>query len=275
MGVTEIKGTSGSAHPDRRQPGKKQHGNNQDGKGRDKMLGKYFLVFGFAASVTVFFLFYNRYLTPEKITAAESLIRSAYTEQPLLFLSIAFVIYVAATGLSLPISTVLSLSYAWILGWAAVPLLNVAATCGATLAFLSARFLFRDWVQRRFEKQFHPINRGFEQDGPYYVISLRMVALFPFVVVNLVLGLVPIRTRTYFFSTMIGMLPLNFAFVYLGMQIPSAEEFLREGAGSLISWQVVLAIGLIGLVPLVLRLVSRILLRSPSDRSPSGGEKHG
>ena len=135
----------------------------------------------------------------------------------------------------MPISTVLSLTYAWILGWVAIPLLNIAATCGATLALLSARYLFRDWVQEKFAKQMVPINRGFQRDGAFYVVSLRMIAIFPFFVVNLVLGLVPIRVSTYFVTTMLGMLPLNIAFVYLGMQIPSAGEFLDQGATNLLS----------------------------------------
>ena len=219
----------------------------------------------FVAAIFVFYLIYNRFLTPEKITSAESTLRGWYANSPVFFLLVAFVIYVVATGLSLPISTILSLRYAWILGWVAVPLLNLAATSGATLAFLSARFLFRDWVQNRFADKLKTINRGFEKDGAFYVVSMRMVAIFPYWIVNLVLGLVPIRTSTYFFATMIGMLPLNFAFVYLGMQIPSTEEFMEQGIKSLISWQLLLGIGLIGLVPLGLRLLVNRMSTKPND----------
>lgn len=208
-----------------------------------------------AAAIAGFLSIYREYLTPEKITAAEATLRRWYAESPAEVLLIAFLLYTVATGLSLPIATILSLSYAWILGWAAVAVLNLAAACGATLAFLSARFLFRDWVQRRFGDKLRLINEGFQRDGTYYIVFLRMVAVFPFVVVNLVLGLVPITVRTYFFATMLGMLPLNFAFVYLGRQIPSTEEFLREGFQSLIAWPILLGIGLIGLIPLSLRLV--------------------
>ena len=112
-------------------------------------------------------------------------------------------------------------------------------------------------MQEKFASKLSVINDGFERDGAFYIISMRMIALFPFFVLNLVLGLVPVRTRTFFFSTMLGMLPLNFAFVYLGMQIPSTQEFLDGGVKSLISWPIVLGIGLIGLVPLVLRLILR------------------
>ena len=217
---------------------------------------KILFVAAFASAILVFYLIYNRYLTPEKITSAEANLRLLYSNHPIQFVATAFLIYTFATGLSLPIATVLSLSYAWILGWVAVPLLSLAATCGATLAFLSARFLFRDWVQSKYADKLRVINRGFERDGAFYIISLRMVAVFPYVVANLVLGLVPIRTRTYFLATMIGMLPLNFAFVYLGMQIPSTQEFLEHGMRSLISWQVILGIGLIGLVPLGLRILA-------------------
>lgn len=188
-----------------------------------------------------------------EIDNAETALRDGYAKRPILYLSIAFVIYVVAVGLSLPISTLLSLSYAWLFQWTAVPLLNVAATCGATIAFLSARYLFRDWVQNRFGKHLTAINNGFKKEGAYYVVSLRMVALFPFFVVNLVLGLVPIKTRTYFFATMIGMLPLNVAFVYFGMQIPSVSEVAENGIGSLISFPVIFGIALVGVLPTLLK----------------------
>lgn len=194
----------------------------------------------------------------KKIDNAEVALREGYSKRPVLYLSIAFLIYVVAVGFSLPISTLLSLSYAWLFRWAAIPLLNVAATCGATLAFLSARYLLRDWVQARFGKHLVTINQGFEKDGAFYIVSLRMVALFPFFVVNLVLGLVPVKTRTYFLATMIGMLPLNFAFVYFGMQIPSVSKIAEDGIGSLISFPVILGIALVGLLPTLLKwLVQR------------------
>lgn len=187
-----------------------------------------------------------------EIDNAEKVLRDGYAKRPVLYLSVAFLIYVVAVGLSLPISTLLSLSYAWLFQWTAVPLLNVAATCGATLAFLSARYLFRDWVQNRFGKHLAAINNGFKKEGAYYVVSLRMVALFPFFIVNLVLGLVPIKTRTYFFATMIGMLPLNVAFVYFGMQIPSVSQVAKNGIGSLISFPVIFGIALVGVLPTLL-----------------------
>ena len=194
----------------------------------------------------------------KKIDNAETTLREGYARRPIMYLSIAFVIYVVAVGFSLPISTLLSLSYAWLFGWMAIPLLNVAATCGATLAFLSARYLFRDWVQARFGKYLARINDGFEKEGAFYIVSLRMVALFPFFIVNLVLGLVPVKTRTYFFATMIGMLPLNFAFVYFGMQIPSVSKVAENGIGGLISFPLILGIAMVGLLPTLLRwLVQR------------------
>ncbi len=234
---------------------------------RPSGFSKILVLLGFGLVVVAFYLIYNQYLSLEKVVAAEATIRGWYANQPVLFVLIAFVIYVVATGLSLPISTALSLSYAWILGWAAVPLLNLAATCGATLAFLSARFFLHDWVQDKFAKYLQSINQGFERDGAFYVVSLRMIAVFPFFVVNLALGLVPIRVRTYFLATMLGMLPLNFAFVYLGMQIPSTEELLEDGLRSLISWQLLLAIGLIGLIPLSLRKIIHRFQPAPSDVS--------
>ncbi len=202
------------------------------------------------------------YLTITEMARLEDRLRQGYANEPIWCLFVAFVVYVVAIGLSLPVSTFLSLVYAWLFGWVAVPLLNLAATTGATIAFLCARYIFRDWVQNRFHHFLQPINAGFHADGFYYVISLRLIALFPFFVVNLVVGLIPIRCRTYVAATMIGMIPLNIVFVYLGMQIPSFHDISEDGIRSFLSWQILFGFGLIGLIPLAMRWVGRCRQRS-------------
>jgi len=107
------------------------------------------------------------------------------------------------------------------------PAIGVAAAFGAALAFLAARFLFRDAVQRRFARQLGAINRGIERDGVYYLFLMRLIPAFPFFVINLVMGLTPMRTRTYFLVSLVGMIPGNLLFVNAGVQLGRVHQ-LRD-----------------------------------------------
>src|SRR5262249_18802582 len=121
-------------------------------------------------------------------------------------------VYVAATALSLPAATLVTVVGAALfgrsLGTAGVTaVVSLASTIGATLAFLASRYLLRDWVQARFGNRLAGINRGFERDGGFYLLTLRLVPAFPFFLVNLGMGLTPIRVSTYVLVSWIGMLP--------------------------------------------------------------------
>jgi uncharacterized membrane protein YdjX (TVP38/TMEM64 family) len=133
-------------------------------------------------------------------------------------------------------------------------LVGVAATLGATLAFLSSRYLFRDWVQRRFGPRLDALNRGIEKDGAYYLFTLRLVPLFPFFLINLGMGLTRLPVRTFAWVSFLGMLPGTFLYVNAGTELGKLNSLADVASPGLLA-----AFALLGIVPLVLR---KLLLRA-------------
>jgi uncharacterized membrane protein YdjX (TVP38/TMEM64 family) len=162
---------------------------------------------------------------------------------------ICFVVYVAVTALSLPAAAILSLLVGALFGvWIGTCLVNLAATLGATLAFLSSRYLFRDWVQRRFGQRLEPLNRGVEKDGAYYLFTLRLVPIFPFFLINLGMGLTRMPVRTFAGISLLGMLPGTVLYVFAGQElsrIESPRDILSPG--------ILVALALLGIFPLLVR----------------------
>ncbi len=170
-----------------------------------------------------------------------------------------FLGYLAAVGLSLPIAVPLSLAAGALYGtWYGTLFVSFASTTGATLAFLASRYLFRDAVQRRFGNRLQPLNHGVETDGAYYLLSLRLQPVVPFWLINLGMGLTPMRVGTYWAVSQIGMLPGTFIYVNVGA---SAKEIAETNE----IWPLLLALALLGLVPLTIRLLFRWIKRRKSS----------
>jgi uncharacterized membrane protein YdjX (TVP38/TMEM64 family) len=170
-------------------------------------------------------------------------------EHLVLALLVFFVIYVAATALSLPIAAVLSLLAGALFGrWLGTALVDVAATLGATLAFLSSRYLFQEAIQRRFGQKLDALNRGVEKDGGFYLFTLRLVPLFPFFLINLGMGLTRIRVWTYVWVSLLGMLPGTFVYVNAGTALSTIAS-----PKDVFSREVVISLALLGIAPLLFR----------------------
>jgi uncharacterized membrane protein YdjX (TVP38/TMEM64 family) len=170
-----------------------------------------------------------------------------------LALLIYFLVYVAVTALSLPAATIVSLVGGALFGrWLGTAVVSLASTLGATLAFLSSRYVLRDWVQRRLGGRLEALQKGIERDGAYYLLTLRLVPLFPFWLINLGMGLTRMRVGTYAAVSWIGMLPGTFLYVNAGEALATLES-----PRDLVSAQLVLALALLGVVPLVIRWVVR------------------
>jgi uncharacterized membrane protein YdjX (TVP38/TMEM64 family) len=103
-------------------------------------------------------------------------------------------------------------------------IVSFASTLGATLAFLSARFVLREWVQGKFGQRLRAIDEGLEKDGAFYLFTLRLIPVFPFFVINLLMGLTRIKTGTFFWVSQLGMLPATIVFVNAGTQISRIES---------------------------------------------------
>ena len=174
-----------------------------------------------AAAIVAFFAFDLRHYFAFDFFKSQQAAIDAYNHaHPLRAAAIYFSIYVAVTGLSLPGAAVMTLAGGAIFGllWGTV-IVSFASTLGATLAFLASRFLLRDWVQKTFGDRLKPINEGVAKEGAFYLFALRLVPAFPFVAINLVMGLTPIRTWTYLWASQLGMLAGTVAYVYAGTQL--------------------------------------------------------
>lgn len=171
---------------------------------------------------------------------------------PALALAVYMAVYVATAALSLPGAAVLTLAGGALFGVIAGTIaVSFASTIGATLAFLIARFVLRDAVRSRFGARLRPIEEGVARDGAFYLFTLRLVPLFPFFLVNLLMALTPIATTTFAAVSQVGMLPATIAYVYAGSQLAEIESLGDVASPGLVGAFVVL-----GLLPLVLRKVA-------------------
>jgi pyruvate/2-oxoglutarate dehydrogenase complex dihydrolipoamide dehydrogenase (E3) component/uncharacterized membrane protein YdjX (TVP38/TMEM64 family) len=203
------------------------------------------LLLALAVLATAFFFFdLGRYFSLDWFRAQRSAIDAYYAAQPLQTALIYFAVYVLVTALSLPGAAIMTLAGGAIFGlvWGTV-IVSFASTIGATLAFLAARFLLRDWVQSRFGQRLAGINAGVERDGAFYLFALRLVPVLPFVAVNLLMALTPIRTRTFLWVSQLGMLAGTIAFVYAGTELAQFR----------LSFGLIAAFTLLGLFPLAAR----------------------
>lgn len=162
-------------------------------------------------------------------------------------------VYVAVVALSLPVAVVLSLVAGALFGrWLGTAVVSVSATAGATLAFLGSRYLFRDWVRRRFGRLLAPIEGGIQRDGAFYLLTLRLMPVVPFWLINLGMGLTPMRATTFAAVSWAGMLLGTFLYVNAGTELASLDS-----PRGLFSWRVVGSLALLGVVPLLIRWAVR------------------
>ncbi len=162
-----------------------------------------------------------------------------------------FAIYVLITALSLPAAAIVTLAGGAIFGVAkGVVLVSFASTIGATLAFLIARTLFRESVQARFAKSLKTINAGIEREGSFYLFGLRLVPLFPFFAVNLIMGLTQMSARRFFFVSQLGMLPGTIVYVNAGTQLAQIDTL-----GDITSPGLILSFVLLGIFPLIAKRI--------------------
>ena len=206
-------------------------------------------------AVATYYLFGDQ-LNFEQLAKQESDLREKFQTNPCLVLGLAFLIYISVTGLSLPGATVLSLAFAWFFGfWKALILISVASTTGATIAFLFSRFLFRDAIQSKFGERLAAFNRNLEQEGAFYLFTLRLIPAVPFFVINAVMGLTPMKTSTFWWVSQLGMLPGTIVYVLAGSSVPNLQTFAEQGVKGILSWQLIIAFALLGLFPLITRKI--------------------
>ena len=218
------------------------------------------------AAVAAFFIFdLKQYFSIEYFQASRARIEAFRDAHYAQTAAIFFSIYVAVAALSLPGAAIMTLVGGALFGLlAGVVLVSFASAIGATLAFLISRLILGEWVQKKFGDKLAPINAGIEKEGAFYLFALRLVPLFPFFVVNLLMGLTKIRTATYYWVSQIGMLAGTIVYVYAGTQL---GQFRISGG-------LIFAFVLLGLFPLVAKkalgaIKSRKVYARWVDKRPS------
>ena len=169
-------------------------------------------------AIGAFFYFdLQQFLTLDMLKSKQAELLDTWSTHPVRVTAIFGLIYIAVTGLSLPGAVILTLAGGAIFGllWGTI-IVSFASTIGATLAFLAARFLFRDSVMNRFGDRLTAINQGIAKEGAFYLFTLRLVPLFPFFIINLVMGLTTIKTTTFYWVSQLGMLAGTIVYVYAG-----------------------------------------------------------
>lgn len=204
---------------------------------------------------------------------------------PVAVYTIAFLLYVLVTGLSLPGAAALTIVYGWFFEFApALILVSFASTSGATLAFLMSRYLLRETIQERFGSRLQSLNEVLEKEGATYLFTLRLIPAVPFFILNLLMGLTPIRAHTFWWISQLGMLPGTAVFTYAGHSFPDLGAIqkavnehgfsgLLTDSGSEINLANLLAaLILLGLFPVALKFVMKRFRKAtvPPDDDQSG-----
>ncbi|CAM2824002.1 MULTISPECIES: TVP38/TMEM64 family protein [Vibrio] len=219
------------------------------------------LILGLVLVAVVVFLGieFSQYLTLENAKAQQANL-SHYIEQNLLYSAlIYFVAYVVITAFSIPGAAVVTLLGAALFGfWFSLALVSFASTIGATLAFLSSRYLLRNWVQQRFSDKLNAINTGVKKDGSFYLFTLRLIPVFPFFLINLLMGLTPISTARYYLVSQLGMLPGTAVYLNAGTQLAEIKTL-----AGIVSPTVLLSFALLGVFPFIAKwLLSKLQKRA-------------
>ncbi|MFN8847629.1 MAG: TVP38/TMEM64 family protein, partial [Bdellovibrionales bacterium] len=217
------------------------------------MKNKYKYLILFLLILTSFFIFkeYGHFLTLESLQAHKEHLLNLKSQNPGLFEFYFLLIYVASTALSIPGATILTLAAGAFFGvlWGTI-LVSLASTTGATLSFLLTRYLFRDAVRTKFKETFNKIESGILKEGGTYLFSLRLIPLFPFFVINAVMGLTPISVSKFFFISQLGMLPGTLIYVWAGVEVSQLKSLSGILSPGLISSFVAL-----GLLPWMMKFV--------------------
>ncbi len=203
-------------------------------------------------------------------------------DHPVAVFGVAFLIYATVTGLSLPGAAVLTILFGWFFGFLpALVVVSFASTTGATLAFLISRYFLRDSIQKQFGERLRVFNEALEKEGASYLLTLRLIPAVPFFIINLVMGLTPIRVTTFWWVSQLGMLPGTAVFTYAGSSFPeiaAIQSVIQEnGVTGLLTnseSDVNLAnmfadLIVLGLFPIALKFILKLFRKTPAEVSDS------
>ncbi len=217
---------------------------------KKKIINKVVIVGVIVLGIVAFRYFdLGQYLTLEYIKDSQEKFQTLYQSNRVLVIATYMGIYVAVTALSLPGAAVLTLAGGGLFGLVVgTVVVSFASTIGATLACLVARFLLREWVQNKFGDKLKTINDGIEKEGAFYLFSLRLVPIFPFFVINLLMGLTRMRLFTFFWVSQIGMLAGTIVYVNAGKELAKIDSL-----SGILSPGLLISFVVLGLFPITVK----------------------
>jgi uncharacterized membrane protein YdjX (TVP38/TMEM64 family) len=223
-------------------------------------LFKKIVLIGAGALLVVVFFTYDlqQFLTLEYLKTSQAEFAALYESRPVPVMAVYFGLYILVTGLSLPGAAIMTLAGGGLFGlWKGLLLVSFASTIGATCACFAARFILRDWVQHRFGDKLVMVNKGIAREGAFYLFTLRLIPVFPFFIINLVMGLTKMRLITFFWVSQLGMLPGTLVFVNAGKEIAKIDSLAGILSPALIGSFV-----LLGIFPLAVKKIIELVQRT-------------
>ena len=211
-----------------------------------------------AAVIFSFFYFdLNSYLTLEGMKGSLDTFKSQIADNPVLSIGVFFAIYVAVTALSLPGAAILTLAAGALFGLVqGLVIVSFASSVGATLAFLVSRFILRDTVRNKFKEKLKKIDEGVEKQGAFYLFTLRLVPVFPFFLINLLMGLTSLKTWTFYWVSQIGMLAGTAVYVNAGTQLAQIDSL-----SGIVSPGLIFSFVLLGIFPWIAKGIVALVNR--------------
>ena len=204
---------------------------------------------------------FDQYLTLAFLKEQQAHFAQLYAENKVMVIGGYMLVYIIVTALSLPGAAVMSLAGGGLFGLVTGTIvISFASTIGATCACAVARYLLRDWVQRKFGDKLVKINAGMEKEGGFYLFSLRLVPIFPFFVINLLMGLTPIRLSTFYWVSQLGMLPATMVFVNAGKELAKLDSLK-----GILSPGLLLSFALLGLLPIITKKLLNLYKARPES----------
>ncbi len=215
-----------------------------------------------ALVVTFKVLNLGQYLNLTYLKESQATFSTYYHDHQVLTIAIYMLIYITATALSLPGAAILTLAGGALFGLVTGTIvISFASTIGATLACIVSRYLLQGWVQEKFGDKLTKINKGVEEEGAFYLFTLRLVPIFPFFIINLVMGLTKIPIKTFYWVSQLGMLPATLVFVNAGRELGKIDSL-----SGILSPGLLFSFVLLGIFPLAAK---KIINRVRTTRSES------
>jgi uncharacterized membrane protein YdjX (TVP38/TMEM64 family) len=212
----------------------------------------------------------KNYVSVDQLVAQEERLRQTIMERPWRSFAIGLAIYTIVS--LVPGTSGKSVIFGWLYGfWQAVPLILFGLTGAAMAIFYLSRYVFRGWIEHRYERFLAALNRHLKKEGAFYLLTLRM-AHFPYSIINLASGASRVQARTFCWTTLVGLLPGTAVFAYVGVRLPSLEELAAHGPGSFIDSHLIIALAVSATFPFVFRYVAQrlgLLKDTGSDLNPT------